>query len=144
MTKVYGNSGQWCGLDIGNCYTRVIGILVPSLTSVIIFVIYFLGRINLHTVAFLSLSLTHWTACPKPVRKVALGSDLSQSLASEARFWSHNGPCRIYGRQIRTETGFLPISHSLVFPTRYHSTNPVDSFICRWRRATLKIEGVAK
>jgi len=67
-----------------------------------------------------------------------------RAVASEARFWSHNGPFEIYGRQIGTETGFLPISHSSVFPSRHHSTNPVDSFICRRRHVTLKTEGVAK
>ena len=67
-----------------------------------------------------------------------------RAVASEARFWSHNGPCEIYGLQIGTETGFLPISHSSVFPSRHNSISPVDSFVCRRRHVTWKIEDVAK
>jgi len=67
LTKVYG-TGQLCGLGLGNCQTRVIENLAPSLTSVIIFcnTSYIFG-INLYMVAvFPSL----------PCKKGILGTDL--------------------------------------------------------------------
>lgn len=76
LTKVFGGSGQWCSLDIGNCQTVVIGNLASSLTSVIIVfcnIFYVFGIIRSW-----SLSLTEPHALCL-VGKVILGTDLRSS-----------------------------------------------------------------
>jgi hypothetical protein len=66
MTKVCGSYGQWYDLDLGNCQTRVIENLAPTLTSVIIFCnISYILELTYTWV----LSFPQWNPWPQPSKK---------------------------------------------------------------------------
>ena len=75
--KLYGSSGQLCGLDSGKCWIRAIGNLAPSLNGVIIFLNTFYVSESTYTCL---LSFSHRTPCLKPRKNGTFGSDLLQSL----------------------------------------------------------------
>jgi len=105
--QVYGSSCQWCGLDLGNCQTRITDNLAPSLTNVTLFrnIFYFVEL----TSTWL-LSFSHKTPCPEPSKK---GSARDWSLAVPTIFITMHTRD---GGKLPDQVPRLPSSRDWFFP----------------------------